>query len=271
MANGRRPIPPIRAYTAAVLGVFALFVISAGAGMMSWSIVVLGVALMILAASLVAVSAMRGGARAYVAGTAHVVSASKPPASSAYGRCELHLLIDAPGMATSAVTIRDPRVPVAKWPDAGTTLPIMVAVDDPRRVRVQWDDVPTHAEAAAADEYSGGYAEDYSTDYSDEYPEYVPTRDPLDLPPDPAPAEPESAPPAGRAEQPPAGEGERAPTRGAEQAAPSAAQQAAPSAAEQAAPSVTQQAPTSGGEQTFTSEARQAAPSEARAGTHGRG
>jgi resuscitation-promoting factor RpfA len=185
VANARRPVPPLRAYTATVLGVFALFVISAGAGMASWSIVVLGLALMIFAVSLVVVSAMRGGARAYAAGTAHVVSASEPPASSAYGRCELHLIVDAPGVASAAVTIRDPRVPVSKWPDAGTTLPIMVAVDDPRRVRIQWDDVPTHAEAAAEDPVIGGQTEDYR----DEYPEYVPPRGPLDVPPEQPPAE----------------------------------------------------------------------------------
>ncbi len=194
MANGRRPIPPLRAYTAAVLAVFALFVISAGAGMASWSIVVLGLALMILAISLVVVSAMRGGTRAYVAGTAHVVSASEPPASSMYGRCELHLVVDAPGMAAAAVKIRDPRVPVAKWPDAGTTLPIMVAVDDPRRVRIQWDDVPTHAESAADEQLLGEYAEQYSeqryaADYAEEYPEYVPPRDPMAMPPESPPGD----------------------------------------------------------------------------------
>jgi catechol 2,3-dioxygenase-like lactoylglutathione lyase family enzyme len=114
-----------------------------------------------------------------VAGTAHVVSASEPPASSLYGRCELHLVVDAPGMAAAAVKIRDPRVPVAKWPDAGTTLPIMVAVDDPRRIRIQWDDMPTHAEAAADGQFVGEYGEE---DYSEEYPEYVPPSDPLDIP-----------------------------------------------------------------------------------------
>ncbi len=170
MANGRRQIPPLRGYTAAVLGALALFVISAGAGMLSWSIVALGVAMMILAVSMVVVSSMRGGARAYVAGTAHVVSVSEPPAASLYGRCELHLVVDAPGMTPAAVKVRDPRVPVAKWPDAGMSLPITVAVDDPRRVRIQWDDVPTHAEAAAEDQFIGEYTEDYS----EEYPPYVP-------------------------------------------------------------------------------------------------
>ena len=84
-------------------------------------------------------------------GTAHVVSVSEPPASSTYGRCELQIVVEAPGLPAAAVKIRDPRVPVAKWPDAGATLPILVAIDDPRHVRIQWDDVQTHAEAAADD------------------------------------------------------------------------------------------------------------------------
>lgn len=152
MANGRRrPIAPVRKIVAAVLGTFAAFVILFGAGMTSWAIVALGAALLILAIGLVVVSAVRGsGARAWVAGTAHVVSASEPPASSAYGRCELQIVIDAPGLPAAAIKIRDPRVPVTKWPDAGATLPVLVAIDDMRHVRIQWDDVLTHQEAATS-------------------------------------------------------------------------------------------------------------------------
>jgi catechol 2,3-dioxygenase-like lactoylglutathione lyase family enzyme len=41
-------------------------------------------------------------------------------------------------------------VPVSKWPSLGQTLPIRVALDDQRHVKVLWDEVPTHAETAAA-------------------------------------------------------------------------------------------------------------------------
>ncbi|HEU4426176.1 MAG TPA: VOC family protein [Pilimelia sp.] len=159
MANGgRRSIAPVRRLVAAVLGAVATFVILFGVGMTSWAIVVLGLAMMVLAIALVLVTAVRGGARAWVAGSAHVVSASEPPPNSTYGRCELQIVVDAPGVPAAAVKVRDPRVPVAKWPDAGMTLPIMVAVDDPRHVRVQWDDVFTHAERAAADAEAERYA-----------------------------------------------------------------------------------------------------------------
>ena len=158
MANGnRRPLAPVRKIMAAVLGTVALFVILFGLGMTSLAIVALGVALLVLAIGLVAVNAVRGGARAWAPGTAHVQSVSEPPPSSAYGRCELQIIIDAPGLPARMVKVRDPRVPVAKWPDVGATLPIMVAIDDPRHVRILWDDVMTHAEAAGSvDDDLGG-------------------------------------------------------------------------------------------------------------------
>jgi catechol 2,3-dioxygenase-like lactoylglutathione lyase family enzyme len=181
VANGRRPITPLRGLTAAVLGVLAVFVASAGAGMQSWAIVALGAALGILAISMIVVPSVRGGERAYVAGTAHVVTVSEAPASSLYGRCELQIVVDAPGIPPAAVKIRDPRVPVSKWPDLGATLPIMVAVDDPRRVRILWDDVQTHAEAAAEESFPG-YGGERADDLADE--------DPLDIPMDaPAPVD----------------------------------------------------------------------------------
>lgn len=151
MADGRRrQIAPVRKLVAAVLGTLATFIILFGAGMTSWAIVALGVALLILAIGLVAVTSVRGGARAWVAGIGHVHSVSEPPASSAFGRCELQIVIDAPGVPARSVKIRDPRVPVSKWPDPGATLPIMVAIDDQRHVRILWDEVLTHAEAAAS-------------------------------------------------------------------------------------------------------------------------
>jgi len=180
VANGnRRPLAPVRKLFAGVLGTCALFVILFGIGMQSLAIAALGVALLVLAVGLVLVTTIRGGARAWVAGTAHVHSVSEPPPSSVFGRCELQVLIDAPGVAARLVRIRDPRVPVAKWPDVGASLPIMVAIDDPRHVRILWDNVQTHAEAAAEREADFGPV-------SDDY---------VDLGPDPAPppAEPTTA------------------------------------------------------------------------------
>ncbi|MEN3612798.1 VOC family protein [Plantactinospora sp. ZYX-F-223] len=151
MADGRRrQVAPVRKLVAAVLGTFATFVILFGFGMRSWAIAVLGVALLALAIALVAFTAVRSGPRAWVTGIGHVHSVTEPPASSTFGRCELQIVIDAPGVPGRSVRIRDPRVPVSKWPDPGATLPIMVAIDDQRHVRILWDEVLTHAEAAAS-------------------------------------------------------------------------------------------------------------------------
>ncbi|MCL7460111.1 VOC family protein [Micromonospora echinofusca] len=148
MANGgNRPIAPVRKLIAAVLGTVATFVVLFGLGMTSWAIVALGVALLVLA---IALATVRGGGRTWVVGEGHVHSASEPPTQYAFGRCELQLVIDAPGLPPRSKKIIEPRVPVAKWPSLGQTLPIRVALDDQRHVRVLWDDVPTHAETAAA-------------------------------------------------------------------------------------------------------------------------
>ncbi|MEV6694262.1 VOC family protein [Micromonospora sp. NPDC051196] len=149
MANGgNRPIAPVRKLVAAVLGTVATFVIVFGLGMTSWAIVALGVAVLALA---IALATVRAGGRTWVMGAGHVHSASEPPTQYAFGRCELQLVIDAPGLPPRSKKIIEPRVPVSKWPSVGQSLPIRVALDDPRHVRVLWDEVPTHAETGPAD------------------------------------------------------------------------------------------------------------------------
>jgi catechol 2,3-dioxygenase-like lactoylglutathione lyase family enzyme len=153
--GGNRPIAPVRKLIAAVLGTVATFVVLFGLGMTSWAIVALGVALLVLA---VALATVRGGGRTWVVGVGHVHSASEPPTQYAFGRCELQLVIDAPGLPPRSKKIIEPRVPVAKWPSLGQALPIRVALDDQRHVRVLWDDVPTHAETAAMGDLPPEYA-----------------------------------------------------------------------------------------------------------------
>lgn len=91
--------------------------------------------------------------RSYVVGTVHVVKVSEPPVDAQFGRCELQVLVDAPGHPGQTVVIRDPRVPVSKWPDVGDTLPALVAVDDARRIKIQWDRIATHSEVAEFEEH----------------------------------------------------------------------------------------------------------------------
>src|SRR5439155_662012 len=84
------------------------------------------------------------------------VSVSGPPPGASKGRCEMQLVVHVPGQGDVAVKIRD-VAPVAKWPDAGATLPILVAVGDPRRVRVLWDRIRTHGEVAEEREEAQEY------------------------------------------------------------------------------------------------------------------
>ncbi len=150
MANqAGRPIAPARKLVAAIMGTIAFFVMAVGLGMSNWAVVIFGLVLLALAIALGVVNVVRRGARAWVVGTAQVTSISPPPtANVVYGRAELVVLVIAPGLHPSEVTIRDPRIPVLKWPEPGDTLPVTVDVDDLRRVRIDWDAV-TAADAGA--------------------------------------------------------------------------------------------------------------------------
>jgi catechol 2,3-dioxygenase-like lactoylglutathione lyase family enzyme/uncharacterized membrane protein YgcG len=147
VASTHGPVIPVRRTIAGVVFFVGAFVTFFGLGHgVNVAVIVLGAALMILAATLWLVNSLRGGVRRWVAGTGHVVEVTEPPPSSAYGRCELQLIVRAPGMPQEAVMIRDPRVPMEKWPYPGLDLPIEVAVNDIRNVRIQWDDVEPHGE-----------------------------------------------------------------------------------------------------------------------------
>jgi len=136
-----RPVATPRKLVAAVMGTIAVFVMALGLGMSSWGVALFGLAVLVLSIGLGVVNVVRRGARAWVSGTAEVKAISPAPTSSAvYGRAEIQAVVVAPGLPTSEVTLREPRVPVVKWPHIGDTLPITVDVDDMRRVRINWDE-----------------------------------------------------------------------------------------------------------------------------------
>jgi catechol 2,3-dioxygenase-like lactoylglutathione lyase family enzyme len=173
-----------RTVASLVLVILSVFVFCASTGAQSWVMAALGVALAAAGIGLYLVSALNSREFAYVPGTAHVQSCSPPPASAAHGRCEMHLIVHAPGMDDVAVKIRDTGVPVSKWPNEGSTLPILVALGDRRRVRVLWDQIRSHGEAAEErgdDEYDEGTEEGVYLDglLDGDYPaEPVPDIDP---------------------------------------------------------------------------------------------
>jgi resuscitation-promoting factor RpfA len=149
-----------RKVTSFVLVLLATFLLCAGIGAASWVAAAIGVALAAAGAALYGVSALNSREYVYVPGTARVQSASPAPASVAYGRCELLLIVHAPGMDDVAVRTRETRVPVAKWPHEGAILPILVAITDRRRIRVLWDQVRSHGEVAEQQLADEGYLDD---------------------------------------------------------------------------------------------------------------
>src|SRR6266545_5659413 len=101
-----------RKVTAIGMAVIGAFTLCCGAGMTNPAIIGLGAAVLTLGPGFIVMSGVRDSNREYVYGTAHVHSASPPPAAGHTGRCELHLLINAPGIEGVAVRVRDAAVPV---------------------------------------------------------------------------------------------------------------------------------------------------------------
>jgi catechol 2,3-dioxygenase-like lactoylglutathione lyase family enzyme len=131
---------------ASILGILSVFLVCAGTGAGSWVAAALGVALGAAGLALYVISALNSREFTYVPGTANVQSCTPAPTSTQYGRCEMLLIVHAPGMDDVAVRVREPRVPVSKWPHEGSTLPILVAVTDRRRIKVLWDRVRSHGD-----------------------------------------------------------------------------------------------------------------------------
>lgn len=184
MANGqRRQVGAIRKFIAVTLAAIGLFTAMAGLGMGSWPLGAIGVAMVILAVALVASSSLRGADRAFVLGKAYVLEVTEAPASLTHGRCEMHLQIEAAGHPPASVRVRDPRVPVAKWPAVGDVLPVRVAVDDLRRVKVLWDEALTRTQRRQdyGDAGYEGVTADNEPIYDDQRPRtYVPDFDDRD-------------------------------------------------------------------------------------------
>jgi hypothetical protein len=82
-----------------------------------------------------------------VAGTAQVVSASAATGTSAFQKCSLHLVINAPGLTPTAVEFTG-AINTAKWPTVGGILPVSVNPNDPRHYAILWDQVPSRNEVA---------------------------------------------------------------------------------------------------------------------------
>src|SRR5690349_23574965 len=128
----------------AVLGTAGLYGGLYGFGAGERVFVVLGIVLAVPAVTGWRVGLVQGswwGQRrrpVWVAGSAEVRAATPAPPAGEHGRCELQLVVVAPGLPSVEVALRDSRVPVRSWPEIGDTLPVQIDIDKVDRVRVLW-------------------------------------------------------------------------------------------------------------------------------------
>jgi catechol 2,3-dioxygenase-like lactoylglutathione lyase family enzyme len=135
-----------------------LFVACFGIGNGRQAILVVGIAIMLLALTARVVTSFRRTPRQWLRGTGLVIEVSEPPVDARLGRCSLQLVLDVPDLPEESVIVHDSRVPVNQWPQPGQTLPIQVAADDIRNVRVLWRDftpVEMPLDAAWGDDQPG--------------------------------------------------------------------------------------------------------------------
>jgi hypothetical protein len=149
MPSTRRwSVPPNRIVATAVLGIVGIFLICGSVGLGAWPVAAFGIAVVAIGIGIFVLSALNSRSTSEIEGTAHVSSVTPPPSGVSQGRCRLNLILYSRAIDGVGVSIRDDAVPVAKWPDAGDDLPVMITIDKPQRTRVLWDDVPTHRQAA---------------------------------------------------------------------------------------------------------------------------
>ena len=172
--TNRLPVSGTRKLAVALFAVFGGFLLFCGAGMASPAVVGLGVLLAIGGPALIVAFALRNNLRRYVYGTAVVNHISPPPTAGSVGRCLLELNIKARGIDNVVVSVRDPAVPVNKWPDRGATLPVQVVQGNPRKVTILWAQVRTHSEAAFDDRH-GATDEEMAFDHGALPPDDRPT------------------------------------------------------------------------------------------------
>ena len=82
-----------------------------------------------------------------VEGTAQVVAASAMPHEASAGRCTIHLVVSLPGREPYPTEITK-IVKVKRWPFGGMQIPVTVDANDPGRMELHWDRVPTREEIA---------------------------------------------------------------------------------------------------------------------------
>lgn len=151
MAIGSLGKAATRRFIVGLVVFLGVFLLCFGVGSGNPVVAVLGLLVGGLAGATRLRTLVRPRPRQWVLGTGRVVMvADDPPATGEYGRCELQLVVEVPGVRSETVTVRDPRVPVATWPYPGMEVPIEAVADNVRNVRILWSDLAPSTPAPAA-------------------------------------------------------------------------------------------------------------------------
>ncbi|MEO5919823.1 MAG: hypothetical protein ABIQ01_01635 [Pseudolysinimonas sp.] len=85
-----------------------------------------------------------------VRGTAQVIAASGYYGRALYQNCHLELVVEAPGIPATAVSL-NAVVHRQHWPQPGTLLPALIEKSNPQEVEILWDETVDSRSAARAE------------------------------------------------------------------------------------------------------------------------
>jgi catechol 2,3-dioxygenase-like lactoylglutathione lyase family enzyme len=169
--SGRWQLTDFQRFLVVAAVVTSMFLAAMSLGMGSIVLLLIAVLLIVVVWLGIFLLGIRFNGRAGLTGEAHVVMAPPPPANQIIGRCDLRLVVELPGRGSSDIKLRDPAVPVTKWPRIGQVLPVEVDPRNARQIRVRWDLVDEHrarpATVGAGAEEATAFAAPFYTDYAD--------------------------------------------------------------------------------------------------------
>lgn len=139
--SGRWQLTDFQRFLVVAAVVTSLFLAAMSLGMGSIVLLLISVLIIVVVWLGIFLLGIRLNGRAGLTGEAHVVMVPPPPANQIVGRCDLRLVVDLPGRASADMKLRDPAVPVMKWPRIGQVLPVEVDARNARQLRIRWDQI----------------------------------------------------------------------------------------------------------------------------------
>jgi resuscitation-promoting factor RpfA len=119
--------------------VVALFLAAMAWGGSSLVLLLVSVGLLVASGLAVFLLGLRHNPRQPDIVTAFVVSVAPPPPGVIVGKCDMKLRLNVADGRSLEVRVKEPAVPLTRWPQPGQALPVEVDPGDARRPRVRWD------------------------------------------------------------------------------------------------------------------------------------